>query len=58
MKKQTEEKISKYFEKQWKNFNINKKTDLKEAFIIKKSEPEPEEETMYTRMRRRNKNSR
>ena len=58
MKKQTEEKISKYFEKQWKNFNINKKTDLKEAFIIKNPEPEPEEETMYTRMRQRNKNSR
>ena len=57
MTKQTEGNISKYFEKQWQNFNIeiNKKTDLKEAFIIKKPEPEPEEETMYTRRRRRNK---
>ena len=57
MTKQTEEKISKYFEKQWEKFNIkiNKKTDLKEAFIIKEPEPEPEEETMYTRRRRRNK---
>lgn len=55
MTKQTEEKISKYFEKQWKIFKINKKTDLKEAFIIKKLEPESEEETMYTRRRRRNK---
>ena len=32
-----------------------KKTDLKEAFISKKPESEPEEETMYTRRRRRNK---
>ena len=41
MTKQTEGKISKYFEKQWENFNIeiNKKTDLKEAFVIK-SAPE------------------
>ena len=57
MKKQKEEEISKYFEKQWENFNIeiNKKTNLKEAFVIKKTEPEPEEETMYTRRRKRNK---
>ena len=57
MTKQTEGKISKYFEKQWENFNIEtkQKMNLKEAFVIKKTEPEPEEETMYTRRRKRNK---
>ena len=42
--------VSRYFEKQWRNFNIGiGKNDMKEAFIEHEPSPEPEEETMYTR---------
>ena len=46
--------VSRYFEKQWKNFNIEiEKSDMKEAFVEHEPSPEPEEETMYTRRKAR-----
>jgi len=52
-KKYTKKKpVSRYFEKQWKNFNIEmEKSDMKEVFVEHEPSPEPEEETMYTRRR-------
>ena len=46
--------MSRYYEKQWQNFNKNFTDDIADA-IVPQPEPEPvEEDNMYTRRRRRN----
>lgn len=43
--------VSKYYQKQYERFiNQTKEENLKEAFVKKEPEPEPDEETMYTRL--------
>ena len=45
--------MSRYYEKQWQAFNKNFSDDVSGA-LVPQPEPEPvEEETMYTRRRRR-----
>jgi len=44
--------VSKYYQRQYERFmNQTKKENLEEAFVKKEPEPEPEEDTMYTRLK-------
>ena len=51
--------VSRYYEKQWEMFNRNRAgddaTEMNEAFVPEPEPEIPEEDTMYTRRRRRNK---
>ena len=51
MEHNSEENVSKYFQKQYERFvkQMKNKPDLNDAFVELKEEPPEEPETMYTR---------
>ncbi len=54
LRKKQEENVSRYYQKQFERFMKNiESQNIKEAFVPKEPDPEPEEETMYTRIKKR-----